>query len=190
MAESAQNVIALCVDAVMFSQGDDDRWLQQRYGSNRVEVWKTLLHGLGLWYRCRPQEFQPMIEMYPKDGIRYDHDFPIIVFTSGAALLANQLYHTAMALLLQHKPRFDARIGSTSTSMSKMWHIHRICGIAINNQEVESWDPCLVASLIIAARTVTHKSQLSAVLSALRNVQTLTGWNVLRHLQDLSVECV
>lgn len=189
-AECAQNAIALCVDAVMFSHGDDDRWLQQRYGSSRVEVWKTLLHGLGLWYRSRPQEFQPIIELYPKDGIRHDHDFPTIVFTSGAALLANQLYHTAMMLLLQHKPRFEARIGSSSSSMSKMWHIHRICGIAINNDGAESWDPCLVASLIVAARTVTHKSQLLAVLSALQHVQMLTGWTVSQHVEALSIECV
>ncbi|KAH7406651.1 hypothetical protein DE146DRAFT_607321 [Phaeosphaeria sp. MPI-PUGE-AT-0046c] len=186
--EFTRNAIALCVDTVMFAQGDDDRWLQHRYGLVRVEVWNTLLHGLGLWYRSRPQEFQPIIELYPKDGIQNEHGFPTIVFTSGAALLANQLYHTAMVLLLQHKPRFDTRTGSSSTSMSVLWHIHRICGIAINNDGTETWDTCLVASFIIAARNATHKSQQLAVLSALRNVQKLTGWSVLRHLDELSWE--
>jgi hypothetical protein len=46
MARYTQNAIALCVDAVMYAQGDDDQWLQQRYGLNRAEVWKTLVHGL------------------------------------------------------------------------------------------------------------------------------------------------
>ncbi|CAO2649715.1 Nn.00g010070.m01.CDS01 [Neocucurbitaria sp. VM-36] len=119
----AQDAMALCVDAIMFSQGDEDRWLQQRYGLNRVEVWKTLIQGFVHWYKHRPQEFQPIIELYPKDGVRSDNDFPTIVFTGGAAILANQLYHTGMLLLLQNKPRFAEKPNSNSSSMSTLWYV-------------------------------------------------------------------
>lgn len=172
----------------MFSQGDEDRWLQQRYGLNRVEVWKTLLQGFAHWYKHRPQEFQPIIELYPKDGVQSDNDFPMVVFTGGAAILANQLYHTGMLLLLQNKPRFADRPSSSSSVMSTLWHAHRICGIAIQNDGSESWDPCLVASLIVAARTVTHSSQHAAIVYTFETVQRLTGWNVSQYAEELRRE--
>jgi hypothetical protein len=184
--QCTQNVIALCVDAVMFSHGDDDRWLQQRYKLNRTDTWKALLHGLGVWFRHRSEEFHPVIELYPKDGIQSDNDFPTIVFTNGAALLANQLYHCGMLLLLQNMPRFAGELSRGSSSMSLLWHVHRICGIAIHNDGPDTWDPCLVASLLVAARTVTHRSQQSAIVHTLETAQRITGWKVLRHIEDLT----
>ena len=181
----AQNAMALCVDAVMFSQGDEDQWLQERYGLNRVEVWKTLIHGFVHWYKYRPQEFQPVIELYSKDGMQSEDDFPMVVFSGGAAILANQLYHTGMMLLLQNKPRFADLPSSTSTAMSSVWHAHRICGIAMQNDGPSSWDPCLVASLLVAARTVTHGSQHAAIIYTLETVQRLTGWNVSHFMNEL-----
>lgn len=178
MAQRAYDAIALCVDSAMFAQGDDDRWLQQRYGLNRVEIWKALIQGFAHWYMHRSQAFQPIIELYPKDGVLSDDDYPTIVFTSGAALLANQLYHTGMLLLLQNKPRFADKPSQSSSSMSVLWHVHRICGIAIQNDRPGWWDPCLVASLIIAGRTATHASQHNAILHTLQFVQRLTGWTL------------
>jgi hypothetical protein len=130
----AQDVIALCVDAVLYAHGDEDGWQQQRYGLSRVEIYTALIQGLSYWYQHRPQDFQPVVELYPTDGVHSGTDFPRIIFTSGAALLANQLYSTAMLLLLQNKPRFAGRRNSTSSSMSTVWHAHRICGIAMQNE--------------------------------------------------------
>jgi hypothetical protein len=183
--QSSQNAIILCAEAVIFSQGYDNRWLQERYGSNRADIWSALIHGLSFWYKQRPEESQPIIELYPKDGIQTDNDFPSIAFTSGAALLANQLYHTGMLLLLQNKPRFSNNSSSSSHSMSILWHVHRICGIAIQNDAAATWDPCLVASLIIAARTLTHESQQTAIVHTLETTQRLTGWNVSHHIENL-----
>ncbi|KAH7355712.1 hypothetical protein BKA66DRAFT_575204 [Pyrenochaeta sp. MPI-SDFR-AT-0127] len=188
IARCAQDAMALCVDAVMFSQGDEDQWLQQRYGLNRVEVWKMLIQGFAHWYIHRPQEFQPIIELYPRDGVRSDNDFPMVVFTGAAAILANQLYHTGMLLLLQSKPRFADKPNSNSSSMSSLWHAHRICGIATQNDGRVSWDPCLIASLIVAARTVTHGSQYAAIFDTLEAVQRLTGWNTSRYTDELKRE--
>lgn len=188
IAQCAYNVIALCVDTAMFAQGDDDRWLQQRYGLNRVEVWKTLVQDFGQWYMHRSQAFQPIIELYPRDGVLTDDDYPTIVFTSGAALLANQLYHTGMLLLLQNRPRFADKLSQNSPSMSTLWHAHRICGIAIQNDRPGWWDPCLVASLIVAGRTATHASQHSAIVHTLEYVQRLTGWVIEPYIEQLRTE--
>ncbi|KAH4035463.1 hypothetical protein HBI80_039390 [Parastagonospora nodorum] len=188
MTQRTQDGIALCVDAVMFSQGDDDRWLQKRYGLNRVDTWKALVQGFSAWFLKRPDELLPIIELYPKDGIQADNDFPIIAFTSGGALLANQLYHCGMLLLLRNKPRFVGELNRSSPSMSTLWHVHRICGIAIHNDSPATWDPCLVASLLVAAQIVTHRSQQTAIINALDKAQRLTGWNVSRHIEDLRNE--
>lgn len=177
-AQCAYEAIALCVDSVMFAQGGDDGRLQQRYGLNRVELWKKLVQDFAHWYMHRSREFQPIVEMYPRDGFSADDDYPTIVFTSGAALLANQLYHTGMLILLQNKPRFAAKPSQNSPSMSTLWHTHRICGIAIQNDRPGCWDPCLVASLVVAGQTATHMTQHNAIVSKLESVERLTGWNL------------
>lgn len=188
IAQYAYDVIALCMDSTMFAQGDDERWLQQRYGLNRVETWKTLVQGFAHWYMHRSQAFQPIVDLYPKDGVLTDDDYPTIVFTSGAALLGNQLYHTGMLLLLQNKPRFADKPSQNSPSMSTLWHAHRICGIAIQNDRSGWWDPCLVASLIVAGRIATHASQHNAIMRTLELVQRLTGWIISPYVDQLRAE--
>jgi hypothetical protein len=184
----AHESVALCVDAAMYRQGDEDKWLQQRYGRSRLDVWRMLVEGLEKWFVNRPQDFQAVIELYPKDGTQSIDEFPAIVFSNGAAILANQLCHTAMLLLLQNKPRFAGQLYSNSSFMSTLWHSHRICGIGINNDRRDCWDPCLLASLLVAARMATHESQHITILSTLECVQRLTGWSIAQHLSNLSTE--
>ncbi|KAF6791335.1 C6 zinc finger domain-containing protein [Colletotrichum sojae] len=150
-----------------------------------VHRWTMLSDALGAWYASRAQEFRPMVEM---DGGGGDGDeeeknlFPIILFTNGAAVFANQLYHTAMLLLLQNRPRTLQTTAATgakkSSSVSPLWHAQRVCGIALNNDRRDCWDLCLVASLYLAAQRMTYEPQQRAVLECLERVRTLTGWNV------------
>lgn len=184
----AHDVVALCIDATIFSRGDEDRWLQQQYGLDRVELWRTLVAGFDRWYKHRPQDFQPIVELYPKDGVTSEHGFPTLVFSSGGTTLANQLYHTGMLLLLQNKPRFINRPNSQSPSMSVLWHAHRVCGISLSNDRWDCWDPSLVASLLVAAKTVTHQSQHKAILDTLERIQKITGWNISYHVEELVLE--
>ncbi|KAF2186577.1 hypothetical protein K469DRAFT_572399 [Zopfia rhizophila CBS 207.26] len=131
----ANRAVALCADAVMFCQGDNDIWSEQRYGNSRIETWNALIRGFDDWYSDRPQDFQAIIELYPRDGRHSEHEFPILVFASGAAILANQLYHTGMLLLLQNKPRF-------ATIMANLEAIQRLTGwnLAHNlNSLTEEW---------------------------------------------------
>ncbi|KAF2261211.1 hypothetical protein CC78DRAFT_535820 [Lojkania enalia] len=177
--------IALCVDAALFAQGDEHGYLEQRYGRNRVEVWTTLVRSLEIWYAQRPHEFQAIIELYPRDGKLSDDEFPTLVFTNGAAILANQLHHTGMLLLLQNKPRFTGPMNLNSSFRSALWHTHRICGIATNNDRAECWDPSLLASFLVAARLATHRSQHTVIISSLERVCKLTGWNISHQINIL-----
>lgn len=188
MFQYTQNAVALCIEATVFSRGDEERWLQKQYGLNRVQLWETLAAGFDRWYKYRPQEFQPVIELYPRDGVTSEDGFPTMVFSSGAAVLANQLYHTGMILLLQNKPRFVNRSHSQSSSMSTLWHVHRVCGISLSNDRWDNWDPSLIASLLVAAKSLTHESQHKAILGALENIQRMTGWNISYHVDQLALE--
>ncbi|KAF2678878.1 hypothetical protein K458DRAFT_394524 [Lentithecium fluviatile CBS 122367] len=184
----AHEAVALCVDATIFSRGDEDRWLQQRYGSSRIELWKTLVLGFEQWYKLRPHHFQPVIELYTRDGRQSEDEFPTIIFSSGASTLANQLYHTGMVLLLQHKPRFVDHTYSNSSSMSLLWHAHRVCGIAVDNDRWDCWDPSLIASLLVVARIATHQSQHNVILETLEKAQRMTGLNIAHHMGQLRTE--
>ncbi|OLN97747.1 hypothetical protein CCHL11_07913 [Colletotrichum chlorophyti] len=135
--------------------------------------WTLLNDALGSWYSSRAQEFRPMVEIDGDESL-----FPVILFTNGAAVLANQLYHTAMLLLLQNKPRTLQAAAKKSSSMSPLWHAQRVCGIALNNDRRDSWDLCLVASLYLAAQRMTYEPQQRAIMECFDRVKMLTGWNV------------
>lgn len=138
-----------------------------------VHRWTMLSDALSVWYTSRAQEFRPMVEIDGDENL-----FPTILFTNGAAVFANQLYHTAMLLLLQNRPRTLQAAAKKSSSMSPLWHAQRVCGIALNNDRRDSWDLCLVASLYLAAQRMTYEPQQRAILECFDRIKSLTGWDV------------
>ncbi|CAI6334423.1 unnamed protein product [Periconia digitata] len=184
----AHEAVSLCIDATTFSRDDDNMWHRQRYGKSRADSWRTIVSRCQDWYKNRPQEFQPIIELYPSDGRLSDDEFPTLVFSNGAAVLANQLYHTSMLLLLQKKPRFVTHVQPQSATFSSLWQSHRVCGIAVNNDRWDCWDPCLIASFLVAAKTTTHQSQHSVILNSLEKVQEMTGFRIAHHVESLKHE--
>lgn len=139
-----------------------------------VQRWTILNDALAAWYANRPHEFRPMAEMEGEESL-----FPVILFTNGAAVFANQLYHAAMLLLLQSKPRtLQAGAPRKSSAASQLWHAQRVCGISLNNDRRDSWDPCLVASLHLAAQRLTYEPQQRAIINCLARVKVITGWNL------------
>ncbi|PYH93792.1 hypothetical protein BO71DRAFT_245939 [Aspergillus ellipticus CBS 707.79] len=147
--------------------------------------WLQVFEELDQWYRLRPQEFQPIVDMenedqYPQTG----SGFPMLLFANGAGAFCNQLYHTAMMLLLQCKPR-TALLNLQTSALSPLWHSRRICGIALNNDGRECWDPCLLASLLVAARSMTHESQQQEILGGFEHIRTITGWGLGEYLVQL-----
>jgi hypothetical protein len=170
--QCANTPLFLCLRAMKFCWGDP----ADRIGlaGDMVSTWRDIVDQLNAWYSQRPQEFLSMVEIEMADD-----GFPLILFTSGAAVFGNQLYHTAMFLLLRHKPR-TVMLPSRhrSSTMSTLWHARRICGIALNNDRRECWDMSLVASLLVAARTMTHEAQHHVLLAGLDKVERLTGWGL------------
>ena len=148
--------------------------------------WHDLFGKLETWYSDRPSDFLPIVEL--ENGQGHGHvqgeAFPVIIFSNAAGIFGNQLYHTAMLLLLHHKPR-SLRQSIRSLNMSPLWHLERVCGIALNNKRRECWDPTLLASLLSAARRLTHQSQQRALYAGLDRVQVLTGFDVRTALNTL-----
>lgn len=165
---SASEILVLCAQAARLVFGGADT-----PSETRIEQWTSLLESLGSWYISRCQKFRPMVEIDEKGG-----GFPLLLFTSGAGLMANQLYHTAMLLMLHSRPRSVRVSGARVATMSALWQARRICGIALANDARESWDPSLVASFVVAARGMTHGDQHELLLGKLEEVGRLTGWKV------------
>ncbi|KAI0433754.1 hypothetical protein F5Y09DRAFT_298083 [Xylaria sp. FL1042] len=144
---------------------------------SRVNTWKKLLDGLYAWNSSRPQTLEPLVEIE-----NAENTFPTIIFTSGAGISSNILYHTAMLLLLDNKPDLlsldeqakDTRIHGAQ--MSPHWHAHRICGTAINS-EPNSWDPATIAALSLAARRIRRVSQQDCIITFLHRLK-VAGWHI------------
>lgn len=177
----AHEALALCAEALEFSFGDPyvARCLDIEPLKHPAFRWKSILNKLNDWYTDRPPTFHPVIEL--NDG---KAPFSVIYFTNGMATFANQLYHTAMMLILAHKPRTAQLEQRRTPYLSQLWHAQRICSIAISNNRCECWDPCLVASFYLAARRMTHESQQRAVLHGFENIGTL-GWLVNSFINQL-----
>lgn len=168
----AHLTLSLCFQVLNFCWGEPSN--SPGLAGDMVSNWRTLVDDLNSWYNQRPQEFLSMVEIESTDD-----GYPMVLFTNGAAVFGNQLYHTAMFLLLRHKPRtviLPSR--HRSSTMSALWHARRICGIALNNERRECWDMSLVASLLVAARTMTHEAQHQALLAGIYKIERLTGWSL------------
>ncbi|XRM37517.1 hypothetical protein ABZX51_000985 [Aspergillus tubingensis] len=149
------------------------------------DSWLDVFDAIEQWYHLRPHEFQPMVDLGVDDQLaQAESGFPLLLFANGTGAFCNQLYHTAMLLLLQCKPR-TALLGLQSITLSPLWHSQRICGIALNNDRRESWDPCLIASFLVAARRMTHESQQQEILEGFERVRNITGWNLDGYLTQL-----
>lgn len=169
--------LLLCAHALLWCNADTDS------AGTPLDSWMQLVDELERWYRTRPQEFQPMLELDAGN-------FPVVLFTNGAGIFGNQLYHTAMLLLLQHRPR-TARLADSRfqpSVMSPLWHAQRICSIALHNDRRECWDLSLLASFLVAAKRMTHESQHQEILHGFARIKALTGWDVGEYLDDLRRE--
>lgn len=129
--------LMLCTNALQLSNNEQPL---------DVSHWKPQITELENWHNHRPHEFKPMVKLDSPAEMGVSSAFPAIVFTSGAATFANQLYHIAMMLLLFRRPRTARLTDSRTTISSPLWHARRVCSIAQHNDYRECWDPSLLAS--------------------------------------------
>ncbi|KAL2829749.1 hypothetical protein BDW59DRAFT_158923 [Aspergillus cavernicola] len=199
VAHYAQALLWLCGKALTIYLYHQD---SHRVQAPNRDTWLQVFDKLSQWHYLRPQEFQPMvmIELHSDDRDQdQDQDqtqtlnpgsqFPMLLFTNGAGVLCNQLYHTAMLLMLECKPRTALpQSHGHSPVLSALWHAQRICGIALNNDRREWWDPCLLASFLVAARYMTHESQQVEIVRGFERIRGLTGWSVGEYLTQVREE--
>ncbi|KAI3335518.1 hypothetical protein F4824DRAFT_146808 [Ustulina deusta] len=176
--------LKLLVDVMNFSfplpAADDHTERSNTTDPSRVEKWKKLAGGLRAWHSNRPQGLEPLVEVDNSENA-----FPTVIFTSGAGISSNTLYHTAMLLLLSNKPdlvSLDEEVrneGMDVAQMSSHWHINRICGIAINSEpeDTNCWDPAMIAAFSLAAKRMKHSSQRNDIITCLDRLKA-AGWHI------------
>lgn len=166
--------LLLCGQVLNYCFGHDSISAPEiQLGLGTTHRWKILSESLMLWYNSRSRDFKPMLELEENEQL-----FPLILFSSGTATLANQMFHTAMLLLLQNQPRTLLNEHGRSVTMSPLWHAQRICGISLNNDSRNSWDFSMVGSLFVGARRMTYEPQQRAVLAGIERIARITGWDL------------
>ncbi|KAL3482531.1 hypothetical protein BJX99DRAFT_252781 [Aspergillus californicus] len=119
VAHYAQVLLWLCGIALGIYHQDQE----QITGIER-QSWLQIFEELNSWHYLRPQEFQPMVEV-ELDMTQNSEDrthtlnpgsqFPMLLFTNGAGALCNQLYHTAMLLMLEFAGRAIAALARAAS---------------------------------------------------------------------------
>lgn len=141
------------------------------------------------WYHERPSWLRPILHVSPLKARQIDQQnqssFPMYIYTSPMALLANATYHIACLSLLRHKPRPPSlpaqHNGSSSIYLhndhttSPIWHAQQVAGIATSNDFMEQWDPILVAGLLVISRSTAHNAQQLALLECMQRMARATG---------------
>lgn len=157
--------------------------------SHSLSQWTFLWSDCQKWYNERPVNVQQIVDIRggEADQIDPDHDssFPILIYTTPMALVANAVYHMISLLLLTHKPRLLKSLPGPRSVTSHIWHAQSIAGIAASNDSPEQWDPILVASLLTIAKDMTHKSQQAVLLERFSRITATTGIKLDRETNTL-----
>ncbi|KAI0469093.1 hypothetical protein F4859DRAFT_148727 [Xylaria cf. heliscus] len=182
--DASLRCLELLIDAMSLSfptsQTNDELTKPTVSHAARLDKWEKLMDRLHAWHTGCPSNLEPLIDLdSPEDA------FPTVIFTSGAGVSSNTIYHTAMFLLLSNKPQPVSLDGQgrhlemNSARMSPRWHAHRICGIAIHSDPDHSscWDPVMIAAFSLAARWATDRSQQYDIINCFNRLKA-TGWYI------------
>ncbi|KAA8646562.1 uncharacterized protein ATNIH1004_007995 [Aspergillus tanneri] len=147
-----------------------------------TSLWASLWTDCQEWYHDRQVEMQAIVDIRGADADQINpgsySSFPILIYTTPLALLANAIYHITSFLLLTHRPRLLKTIAGPRYFTSRIWHAQAIIGIATSNEFGEQWDTILIAGLLTVARDMTHASQQSILLNLLGKIAMETGINL------------
>ncbi|KAF3019920.1 hypothetical protein E8E15_003803 [Penicillium rubens] len=173
--------------------------------SHSLSQWTFLWSDCQKWYNERPVDVQQIVDIRGGEADQIDPDhyssFPILIYTTPMALVANAVYHMISLLLLTHKPRLLKSLPGPRSVTSHIWHAQSIAGIAASNDSPEQWDPILIASLLTIAKEMTHESQQAVLLDRFSRITATTGikldretealqagWNLARYEEEFEDE--
>ncbi|KAL1304340.1 hypothetical protein AAFC00_000739 [Neodothiora populina] len=145
--------------------------------SSYVARWKALFDLLEDWRANRPAEMRPIVSVSVEETT---HTFPVLVYSNAPAISGNQLYHSAVLLMLQNKPD---RI-RVQGSMSLLSHARQICGITASNSSHGGYTNA-PQPLWIAGRVLQHPVERSFVLALLAHIEMNTGFATAWRADDL-----
>ncbi|EGV62638.1 hypothetical protein CANTEDRAFT_94621 [Yamadazyma tenuis ATCC 10573] len=138
--------------------------------------WEFLWGEISDWYEDRPFEFKPLVSFNSSP-------FPGILFVNGPAISANQMYHMAIILLIQNKPRLHKLVYSDHIK-SPIWHAKQICAISLYNEHPGCWNNSL-QPLWIAGQLLSSDQEHEVVLNLLSKIEATTGWQMNFRAEDL-----
>lgn len=151
--------------------------------------WTYLWAECQKWYKTLPVQAQPILEIRGLDTRRIDPSttscFPILIYTTPLALVANAIYHITSLLLLNHRPRHLNASPWPRGLSSPTWHSQSIAGVATTHESVGQWDPILIAGLILITKEMTHKSQQLKLLGQLEKITAITGINLEQEIESI-----
>ncbi|KAI0204518.1 hypothetical protein F4808DRAFT_345679 [Astrocystis sublimbata] len=138
------------------------------------DAWKGHFDRLQKWHTSRPSDLEPLVE-----SENTEDPFPIVIFTNGAGISSNIVYHVAMFILLSNKPQLDYVGDNDVPQMLPEWHAYRICGIAFHSEPecTNCWDPVTIAAFALAARRMKHHLLQRDVLGILDRLKAV-GWHI------------
>lgn len=138
--------------------------------------WKLLWKEIGDWHENRPSELKPIYTFN-------DSPFPGILYVNGPSISANQLYHMAIILMQQNKPRLH-KIVNLDHVKSPIWHARQICAISLHNEHHGCWNNAL-QPLWIAGQLLSGEQEHEILLELLQKIESTTGWQMNFRAEDL-----
>jgi hypothetical protein len=149
-------------------------------GGKDVGRWTELLNLLDDWYNERPEEMEPILTIPPSQS-EASSPFPTVLYGNGPAVSGNQLYHTAMLLMLQEKPK---GLQPSRKQKSIFWHARQICAISESNTHHGAWTNS-IQPIWIAGKVMSHQSEHKAILKIYERIERETGWVTSWRREDL-----
>lgn len=143
---------------------------------NYDKEWNFLWMEINDWFKDRPLSYEPILTFN-------DTPFPGVLYANGAPIAANQMYHMAIILLSQNKPRLH-KIIYLDHVKPPIWHAKQICGISIHNENHGCWN-CALQSLWIAGQLLSSDQEHDIILSLLNKIEKATGWQMKYRVRDL-----
>ncbi|KAJ9652713.1 hypothetical protein H2198_008032 [Neophaeococcomyces mojaviensis] len=154
-----------------------------------VPAWQACWRKVQMWFATRNEEMEEIFGPPYSSPLQIQTDdnsgFPVIVFGSACATVANVVHHLTAMLLLQNKPRLAKASADHIPFISLTWQIQRIVGIIATASESELGDPIVISALIHAARKLSHSKQLSVVADVLEKAATASGMQLGGEIQKL-----
>ncbi|CAH6720014.1 hypothetical protein CLIB1444_03S02498 [[Candida] jaroonii] len=143
---------------------------------NYDDEWKYLWDEISDWFIKKPIEFEPVLTFN-------DVPFPGILLLNGPAISAIQMFHMAVILLIQNKPRLTT-ITHVEHMKSPIWHAKQICSISLHNEHHGCWNNAL-QPLWIAGQLLSSSQEHEIVLNLLSKIESTTGWQMNFRANDL-----